>query len=83
MISNAGSSETRNYAEMGFVDKRDRRKGKPNQAWTALRLLAEKKGSIGIEMVPQKDLSSLQKCIQQIRKVFRNHFGISDDPALR
>jgi hypothetical protein len=70
-------SETRNYAEFGFDDKRS---GKPNQAWVALRALAEQRGVIKDAAKMPQPWSKVEKRIQEIRKVLRKHFGISADP---
>jgi hypothetical protein len=42
-IHNGTDTETRNYDELGFADRRN---GKPNQAWVTLRAMAEERGII-------------------------------------
>ena len=72
-LSNLGGVEspTMNYAELGFEDKRN---GKPNTAWDALRLLAENQG-----VLKQWD-GKMEKRIQKIRSILRKRFQIDDDP---
>jgi len=70
-------SETRNYAEFGFADGRS---GKPNQAWETLRAMAEDGGTIRDAAKVLRTWPKVEKRIQEIRKVLRAHFGISDDP---
>jgi hypothetical protein len=69
--------ETRNYAELFFED---RRSGKPRQAWETLRTLAEQRGLIRQPTRAHQDWAYIEKRIQDIRKIFRDHFGISSDP---
>jgi hypothetical protein len=76
-IRNGTKLETPNYAEFGFED---RRSGKPNQAWETLRVLAERRGLIQEPTKAHQDWSQVEKRIQEIRKILRNHFGISADP---
>jgi len=76
-ICNGTNSETRNYAELGFADDRD---GKPNQAWVALRALAEQRGVTKDAAEMHQPWPKVEKRIQEIRKALRKHFGISDDP---
>jgi hypothetical protein len=76
-VSNAGSNETHNYAEMGFEDGR---KGTPTLAWQILKQLAESKGIIELETINGLDIPKLEKRVQEIRRVFRNQFGIPNDP---
>jgi hypothetical protein len=68
--------ETRNYAEMGFMDRRN---GKPDQAWVTLRALAEVGGIIRTGSMGGL-LSKVQRRVQEIRKALRTHFGIVADP---
>jgi hypothetical protein len=73
----AGSETTTlNYAEFGFEDGRSE---KPNLAWIALRSLATLGGTISQPNSGQ-DWSSVEKRMQEIRKVLRTHFSLSDDP---
>jgi hypothetical protein len=76
-IRNGGNRETRNYAEFGFQDGRT---GNPNQAWEALRALAEKNGVIQDVTAVNQPWPKVEKRIQEIRKVLREHFHISTDP---
>ena len=96
-IHNGANSETRNYSELGFTD---RRSGKPTKAWETLRLLATSGGMIragldGSKAVKQRQgthgavqysevqgraWKSVEKRMQEIRKVLRKHFEISADP---
>jgi len=69
-------SETRNYAEFGFEDRRTK---KPNLAWVTLRALAQKEGTIQ-QTVTGQDWSGVEKRIQEIRRVFRKHFEKDSDP---
>jgi len=70
------STETRNYAEMGFADDRD---GKPSKAWVTLRNLALERGvlrrSTTVDPWPK-----VEKRIQEIRKKLQNRFDISANP---
>jgi hypothetical protein len=76
-IRRGKKTQTLNYAEFGFADGRS---GNPNQAWPVLRRLAERHGSIESEMEAGMDWSRLEKRIQEIRSVLREHFGIASDP---
>lgn len=76
-IHNGNSSQTRNYAEFGFAD---RRSGKPNQAWITLRALAEEGGTIRDSAKTGQRSPKIEKRIQEIRKALREQFGISADP---
>ena len=71
------NSETRNYAEFGFEDGRT---GKANRAWTMLRLLAHRSGTVERAGADQTWMK-VEKRIEEIRRVFRKHFGLSDDPV--
>jgi len=76
-ILNGMNRETRNYAEFGFEDGRT---GRPNQAWEALRVLAQQRGVLQDGTAVNQPWPKVEKRIQEIRKVFRDHFGISADP---
>jgi hypothetical protein len=76
-IRNGPNSETLNYAEFGFKDGRT---GNPNQAWKTLLALAENDGVIKDGSAVGKAWPKVEKRIQEIRKVLRDHFGISADP---
>jgi hypothetical protein len=70
-------TESRNYAEWGFEDRRTH---KPNLAWILLRTMAEQGGTIKNGASMGGDWSKVEKQIQAIRKVLRNHFRIPEDP---
>jgi hypothetical protein len=74
-IWDGAKTESRNYSELGFADRRN---GKPNLAWVTLRALAESKGTI--RESPTGDWSIVEKRIQDIRRVLRGHFKLSADP---
>jgi hypothetical protein len=76
-ILNGPSRETRNYAEFGFADGRTE---KPNVAWETLRAMAQQRGVLQDETVTKQPWPKVEKRIQEIRKVLRDHFGISVDP---
>jgi len=76
-IVNGSNTETRNYHELGFVDRRN---GKPSRAWLVLRALAESGGSIRDGAKLGAAWPKVEKRIQEIRKVLRKHFGIAADP---
>lgn len=76
-IRNGTMFETRNYGEFGFEDHRS---GKPNQAWLTLRALAEGHGRIQAPTKAHRGWSQVEKRIQEIREVLRDHFGIPYDP---
>ncbi len=76
-IRNGNQTETQNYAEWGFAD---RRTGKPNQAWVTLRAMAELNGIIRDGARAGAAWPKVEKRIQEIRKVLRKHFGIAADP---
>jgi hypothetical protein len=71
------STETRNYAEFGFEDGRTKA---PNLAWVTLRTLAEMGGTIKRPAGGQ-DWHTVEKRMQEIRKVFRGRFKLSADPV--
>jgi hypothetical protein len=76
-IRNDKNLETLNFAEFGFVDGRN---GKPNEAWILLRALANQRGMIRTPTKSGQSWHKVEKRIQDIRKVFREHFGIAADP---
>jgi hypothetical protein len=76
-IRNGGNRETRNYAEFGFADGRTRN---PNQAWEALRVLAAQRGVIRDGAALNLPWPKVEKRIQEIRRLLREHFHISSDP---
>lgn len=75
-IFKEGSSETRNYAELGFEDRRN---GMPNQAWLTLRTLAMKRGTIhdsgGNTLVEGREADA--GITQGASEALRNHGGSS------
>jgi len=75
-IQSGEFSETRNYAEFGCEDRRTK---KPNLAWVTLRVLAQKDGIIQ-QAVKGQDWRSVEKRIQELRRVFRKHFELDGDP---
>jgi hypothetical protein len=77
-ICNGASTETHNYAELGFADRRN---GKPSQAWVTLRAMAEENGIIRNGAKTGVVWPKVEKRIQEIRKVLRKHFGITADPT--
>jgi hypothetical protein len=77
-IRNGKSIETRNYAEFGFQDGRSQN---PNRAWETLRRLAELRGIIRDGTQGRLPWPKVEKRVQEIRRVFREHFGISLDPV--
>ena len=72
-----GELETRNYAEMGFDDKRN---GTPSKSWDVLRLLAQNEGVIRTTGRAAKQWAALEKQIERTRKLLKSHFGIPEDP---
>ena len=81
-IRNGVHTETRNYAELGFADRRVKRgKTKPNVAWETLRAMAEQRGIIRDGKKTGVAWRKIEKRMQIIRKAFRQHFGITVDPV--
>jgi hypothetical protein len=76
-IRSGSSTETRNYAELGFEDRRN---GKPNKAWVTLRELATADGVIRDAAKTGTKWPRVEKRMQEIRSKFREHFGITADP---
>ena len=72
--------ETRNYAEMGFEDKRS---GKPNQAWGVLRALARAGGAIPDLARNSEEFIAMGKRIERLRATLSRQFGILSDPIPR
>jgi hypothetical protein len=70
------ATQTRNYAEMGFED---RRTGRPNKAWETLRQLAQEGGLLKVDRSPQ-GYPRQSKRVEEIRRVLRKHFGIPQNP---
>ena len=78
IIQTDTSGETLNYGEFAFED---RRTGKPNQAWSTLRALAESNGILQDTTKTGRTWLKVEKRMQAIRKAFRERFGISGDPV--
>lgn len=74
---NGKSMETLNFTEFGFADGRTHI---PNKAWELLLVLAEQRGTIRDGKVVGEPWSKVEKRIQDIRRVLRVYFGLSDDP---
>jgi hypothetical protein len=70
-------TETCNYAEFGFED---RRSGKPRIAWEVLRVMAKTGKGIQDTTRTGGNWAGVEKRMQEIRKLLRKHFGISGDP---
>jgi hypothetical protein len=70
-------TETRNYDEMGFSDRRN---GTPSKSWMLLRALASKKGLITVDGRRSKEWPAIEKQIERTRKLLQKLFGISEDP---
>lgn len=73
---NGKPREPQNYADLGFVDRRDNKK--PRLAWQALRLLAVRKGTYSPPS--PENLKKIEKAIQDARAILRKHFGLAGDP---
>jgi hypothetical protein len=76
-ISDGATSETYNYAELGFEDTRT---GKPTLPWATSRVLAATQGIIKDSTKTSGEWPDLEKRIQIIRKLLRKHFQIAADP---
>jgi len=76
-VSAPNIAKTLNYAEFGFEDGRNE---KPNQAWITLRSLAEQGGILRRPTIEGQKWSDIEKRVQEIRRVFRTHFGVAGDP---
>jgi len=69
--------ETCNYTEFGLAD---RRTGKPKRAWEILQTLAGSEGSMKDAGKTAGRWPVVEKRMQELRKLFRDYFGILDDP---
>lgn len=69
--------QTLNYAEFGFEDGRNHVQ---NRAWATLQLLAQERGVIRKSAGLDRNWSMVEKRMQEIRAVFRTHFGLDSDP---
>ncbi|MFX0205461.1 MAG: hypothetical protein ACFFDT_05700 [Candidatus Hodarchaeota archaeon] len=74
-----GEREGKNFAEMGFMDKRSE---KPDILWFTLIFLAKNRGEISWESqgLPLKVNRNLKSYIKDIRKRLIHLFEINDDP---
>jgi hypothetical protein len=70
-------TETRNYAEMGFDDRRTQ---KPDLAWLLLRRFAEHQGTISSEIEAGDRWVKVEPRVAKIRKRLRGLFGLDSDP---
>jgi hypothetical protein len=77
IFRNGLPGEPMGYSELGFED---RRSGKPDQAWATLRALAEERGILRDGASAGAEWLKVEKHMQKIRKVFRDHFHIPGDP---
>ena len=75
-IQTPSKIRTFNYTEFGL---NDRRNGKPNMAWIALRSLAENQGILKQPPNGQK-WANVEKQMQKIRVHLRERFSLQDDP---
>jgi hypothetical protein len=81
-IRSGKSLESFNYAELGFADGRAKGdKTVPKRAWIILRIMAERKGTIRNATGLGVPWPKVERGMQEIRKAFRGHFGISADPV--
>ena len=69
--------ETRNYAELGFED---RRSGKPIMEWETFTKLAQANGVIEVDR-SVRGYNEQSKRLQEIRRVLRKQFGLTGDPV--
>lgn len=79
-ITVRSSIDTRNYAEMGFADRRGGNRSRPDSAWELLRKLAEQGGTLTRSQEAGVEWRKVEKRIQQIRGRLRLFFQIHDDP---
>jgi hypothetical protein len=73
-IKTDSRTETRNFGEMGFANKRN---GSPKAAWLKLREMAESEGTVRATFATRAEL---EKRVQEIRAVLRAYFNLEDDP---
>lgn len=78
-ITSGSGTETRNYGELGFMDKRGG--GRPNQGWGLLRALARAGGTIPNSARNSRDFVAMGKRIERMRRTLTGHFGIPSDPV--
>ena len=71
------SIESRNYAEMGFEDRRSR---KPNAAWLFLLRFGQNRGMIRTGQDAGIEWRKVEKRVQELRQHLENLFGIRTDP---
>jgi len=77
IMVNGKAGKTMNYSELGFED---RRTSNPNRAWILLLALPEFDGTISHVGQAERDWPKVERRMQEIRKLLRKHFGISEDP---
>lgn len=76
--SDRGRPETYNYAEFGCVDRRSER---PNTIWALLKILARADGKIpDTNRTHEKSWPAIEKQVENLRKLLRDHFNLADDP---
>jgi hypothetical protein len=81
-IRRASQTETCNYAELGFADRRiEDGNAKPNLAWVTLRAMAEQNGIIQNGEQAGAAWPKVEKRMQDIRRVLRTHFGLTGNPV--
>jgi len=70
-------TETLNYADMGFDD---RRTGNPSQLWVILRTFALEKGTLPLPVRRAKEFLAIEKRIDRTKMALQKYFGLSGDP---
>jgi hypothetical protein len=70
-------TETLNYGDMGFMDRRDET---PNESWIILRKLGQQGGILADSAAARKKWPAVEKHMQRIRKVLREQFALEGDP---
>jgi hypothetical protein len=76
-IAISGRVETRNYHEMGFVD---RRTTKPNEQWAVLQVLARQAGILSDSARGGKEWEAIAKRIERTRTALKKLLDIEGDP---
>jgi hypothetical protein len=72
-------AETRNYAEMGFADRRSKKATKPIRAWTVLKSLTERQGKIP-KAAGSSGWPKIEKRVEEIRERLKQLYECDDDP---
>lgn len=80
LIAVGSYTETRNYEEMGFADRRGGNRSRPDSAWELLRKLGEHGGTLTGPQEAGIEWRKVEKRIQQIRSRLRQFFRITGDP---